>query len=432
MMFFKNSFEIPLLGMQSYEKIAKILRTDKDNIRHVEDKLGALTGKKGVMDKIVEDNNVMIDNRLSALGLRRDSRAKEIYDALIRRIETDNYLLFEALSRPIITEMASSNHVLEIAKEIAKSPKGFFIKKEKAVELLENQPPKNIIEALGYKDVKELIKKEDIFGIYSALRFLEDQDWLNNVFFKQYENLTPDDFEEREIVVKTLDYKWAAAAESFVKRKHHNISHLKEMGVVFIIPVTLGISGELLRTFALVLHYLNEIPFYSDLFKTFATTDKKNFSKNLISLLRGDVFDEIAPKTDKLRWLVVQRYLAKDDENDWRLFMPHINPEALHWERMERMLAQTTDILDGFSVNLAFWQNLNWVGDFFKSDTGIDVLVSFNLVDTVMSLIKEKELIKYLYHHEESLWNKIFIEYFSVEKMEELIKKNIVRGWFEV
>ena len=420
--------------MQSYEKIARILRTDKDNIKNIEDRLGALTGKKDVMDKIVEDNDLMIDNRLNALGLNRDSKAKEIYDALIRRIETDNYLLFEALSRPIITEMASSNHVLETAKEIAKSPKGFFLKKEKAVKLLESQPPKTIIEALGYKDVKELINKEDIFGIYSALRFLEDKDWLNNVFFKQYENLTPDDFEEREIIVKTLDYKWASAAESFVKRKHHNISHLKEMGVVFVIPVTLGISGELLRTFALVLHYLNEIPFYSDLFRIFAETDRENFSKNLIALLRGDVFDGRlpSPAADKSQWLVIQRYLAKDDENDWRLFFPHINPEALHWERMERMLAQTTDILDGFAVNLAFWQNLNWVGDFFKSDTGIDVLVGFNLVDTVMSLVKEKELVKYLYHHEESLWNKIFIEYFSVEKLEECAKKNIIRGWFEV
>ncbi|MEK7635699.1 MAG: hypothetical protein AAB405_01255 [Patescibacteria group bacterium] len=420
--------------MQSYEKIARILRTDKDNIRNIEERLGVLTGKKGVMDKIAEDNEQMIDNRLDAMGLNRQSAAKEVYDTLIKRIEADNYLLFEALSRPIITEMASSNHVLGVAKEIAKCPKGFFIKKEKAVELLESQPPKTIIEALGYKDVKELINKEDIFGIYSALRFLEDKDWLNNIFFKQYENLTPDDFEEREIIVKTLDYKWASAAQSFVKKKHHNISHLKEMGVVFVIPVTLGISGELLRTFALVLHYLNEVPFYSSLFKMFAESDRDNFSNNLISLLRGDVFDgQLSPSTtDKSQWLVIQRYLAKDDENDWRLFFPHINPEALHWERMERMLAQTTDILDGFAVNLAFWQNLNWVGDYFKSDTGIDILVSFNLVDTVMSLVKEKEMVKYLYHHEESLWNKIFIEYFGVEKLEEYAKKNIIKGWFEL
>ena len=48
---------------------------------------------------------------------------------------------------------------------------------------------------------------------------------------------------------------------SVCKEKYHNISHLKEMGVVFVIPITLGISGELMRMFILILHYLNEVPF---------------------------------------------------------------------------------------------------------------------------------------------------------------------------
>ncbi len=81
---------------------------------------------------------------------------------------------------------------------------------------------------------------------------------------------------------------------------------------------------------------------------------------------------------------------------------------------------------------MAFWQNLNWVGDYFKSETGVDILVSFNLVDTAMALVKEKESIKYLYHHQEALWNKIFSEYFGEGKMEEMMKKNIIRGYLKV
>ncbi|KKR89120.1 MAG: Glycosidase related protein [Candidatus Wolfebacteria bacterium GW2011_GWA2_42_10] len=421
--------------MKSYEKIARILRTDRDNIRIIEERLAAVTGKKDVMDKIIEGNETMITDRLNLLGLAKTSSAKEIYDALISKIEADDNLLFEALGRPIITEMASSNYVLNVAKEIAGLPKGFFLKKEKAVKLLKNQPPQNIISSLGYKNVDELVEKEDIFGIFSAIRFLEDADWLNDVFFKQYETLKPSDFEEREIILKTLDQKWAVAAESFVRKKYHNISHLKEMGIIFVIPVVLGISGELLRMFSLVLHYLNEIPFYSSLFKKFAANEE-TFADNLISLLRGDVIDRQPPSPaggdQKSQWLIVQRYLGKDDINDWRLSFPHLNPEALHWERMERMLSRAGDLLDGFAVDLAFWQNLNWVGDYFKDETGIEVLVSFNLVDTVMSLVMEKELVKYFYHHQESLWNRIFIEYFGEEKMEETIKENIIKGWFEI
>lgn len=420
--------------MQSYQKIAQILRTDKDNIRLIDERLSAVTGRKNVIEKIVEENEAMIKNRLDVLGLGKDVSAREIYNSLIHKINYDNDLLAKGLEINVMDIKDCFSHcerALKAAKEVSGSPKGFFLKKEKAVELLRNKPPQKIIRSLGYKNIDEVLAKEDIFEIFSALRFLEDPQWLNEIFFKQYENLKPDDFEEREIILKTLDKKWVVAAEAFVKKKYHNISHLKEMGVVFVIPITLGISGELMRMFILILHYLNEVPFYSDLFKRFAR-DEKTFVSNIISLLRGDVIDERLQKSDKSRWLVIQRYLAKDDENDWRLFEPHLNPEALHWERAERMLVRTGDLFDGFSRDLCFWENLNWVGDYFKSDTGIDVLASFNLIDTTMSLVKEKEMIKYLYHHQESLWNKIFSEYFSEAEMEEKMKENIIKGYFEI
>jgi hypothetical protein len=53
-------------------------------------------------------------------------------------------------------------------------------------------------------------------------------------------------------------------------------------------------------------------------------------------------------------------------------------------------------------------------------------------VDTVMSLVKEKELSKYLYHQEEALWNRIFTGYFSEDELEKFTKKYIIQGWFEV
>ena len=143
-----------------------------------------------------------------------------------------------------------------------------------------------------------MLGKEDIFEIYSSLRFVEGSDWLNSVFFKQYENLKPSDFEEREIVTRALPEKWAILAQDFIRKKHHNISHLKELGVIYVIPLALDISGETMRNFSLILHYFNEIPFYSSLFKQFSN-EGKNFVENLISLLRGDVIDRQLPVSKK-------------------------------------------------------------------------------------------------------------------------------------
>jgi len=417
--------------MIATERIAKILRADRGFLEKIDRHLSIITGKTGVMGKILKENDNLVKGHLLKLGVAEDATAKEVYDALISKIEADNHLIFEALGQPCLTAKSDCTRVLEVVKKVAGVNHGFFLRKEKAIEFLNNQPPLKVMKCLGYGSVGEMLEKEDLFEIYSALRFVEGNEWLNDVFFKQYENLKPGDFEKREIVVRALPEKWAAIAAPFVERKWHNISHLKEMGVVFVIPVSLGISGELLRMIGLVFHYLHEIPFYSELFLK-SVEFPETFAANIISFLRGDILDRRLQEGEKTLWLVVQRYLAKDDENDWRLFAPHINPEAIHWVKAGEDVLRLGEALDGKSVDLSFWAGLDWAGDYFKDEIGNDTLVSFNLVDTVMSLVKEKDMIKYLYHHEEALWNQIFAEYFSFDELEKFAKEYLLQGYFEI
>ena len=415
------------MGNSSYqEKIARILRVEKQAIMDLERDLNRITGKSNFLYSLAEENERLIDDSLDGLGLGRNSMALDVYDALISKVESDDLRIFQMLKNPQLSEPKDCQRVVDLAKDICPKRKGFFLKKELAEGFLKAEPPQKTMKALGYSSVEALLAKEDLLEVYSSLRFLEDSEWLNNRFFKQYQNLKASDFEEREIEVKVLGPKWKEAAEKFVQKKYHNISHLKELGVIFVIPIALKVSGEILRTLSLIAHYFNEVYFYSDLIKKFSENNSKEFPKNFLSLLRGDVLNKLpAPSSDERRsFLNIQRYLAKDDENDRRLFLPHINPEAFHWDRAEDNLAK----IEG----LEFWKNLDWIGDFFKIETGGEILVSFNLVDTVMSLVKEKEMVKYLYHHQEALWNKIFVSYFGQEKFEELIKDSLVKGWFEM
>lgn len=416
---------------EAADKLSRIVRSDKHVLYKIEDHLSALLKKKNVLEGIVIENEEKIKDRLLQLGVARDASAKEVYDALISKIEADDHKVFKALGSPRLDLHEDCVRVLSVAKEASGVGAGFFMKKEKAAEFLRKEPPKAVMAYLRYDSVEEMLAKEDIFELYAALRFIEGSEWLNSIFFKQYENLTPEDFEERELTIRSLPEKWNGAAEKFVRKKWHNISHLKELGVVFVIPMVLGISGELLRMLSLVFHYFHEVPFYSDMFRRIAHVPK-TFAANLISLLRGDTIERRLPDGDKTMWLVVQRYLAKDDENDWRLSVPRINPEAMHWLKAEEDLVKMSRITDGFEKELAFWTDLDWVGDYFKDEVGNDVLVSFNLVDTVMSLVKEKELIKYMYHHEEAMWNKIFMEYFNREELEEFSKEYLLQGYFEI
>lgn len=421
----------------SQEKIAKILRVSKQMIADLEAAMERATGKVGVIARIVEENDALVRNRLEQLGLSgKDSKAVEVFDALTSKVEADDLKVFEAAGVFSLRLETTAQKICDFVTSITPPGEGYFLKLDKAAELLKAEPPKKILAALGYASVSEMLAREDIREVYSALRFLEDPAWLNDIFFKQYEQLTLKDFEWRKIHLQALHQKWAAAAEKFVAKKYHNVSHLKELGVIFVIPIFLGISGETLRLVSLLNHYLHEVAYYASLFEGFMKKSEEKFATHLISALRGDVIARRLPsftaEAERPRWLIVQRYLAKDDENDWRLFEPHINPEALHWQRAENDMLSIANVVRGFHNGLDFWGGLGWAGDYFPTETGVPVLVSFNIVDTVMALVKEKELIKYLYHQQEAMWNKIFTSYFSEGELEDWSKRYIIQGWFEV
>jgi len=412
------------------EKIAKILRTDRDTVEKLVQKAERMTGKERVLERILEANEVLIKDRLQLKELGKSISAEEIYSALMEKIREDDLQLFKALGKPSFMLKEDVDRVLEKIKELVPSLEGVFLKKEKAVEFLKAAPPAKVINYLGYRDVNELISREDVFEIFAAMRLFEDSRWFNDVFLKQYDNLKPSDFEQRKIEIRSMPQKWVGIAQSFLKKKYQNISHLKELGYIFVVPIELGMLGEVTRMFSLALHYFYEIKFHSDLFEKFAKED--NFGKNISSVLKVEIIDKRLPETDKLRFLIIPRYLARYDENDWRLSEPHISPEALYWTKAEAALANVNKVFKDVYVNFIFWQELDWVGDYFKTPTGIEVLVSFNLVDAVMALIREKELEKYLFHHQESLWNKIFVDYFGEDKLEEVIKDNFTKGYVEL
>ncbi|OHB18020.1 MAG: hypothetical protein A2913_00460 [Parcubacteria group bacterium RIFCSPLOWO2_01_FULL_40_65] len=414
-----------------FNRLAKILRVQPELLLNLEQKMASITGQEGVIEKIAEENDLLVNRTLDEIGLSKASGAQEVRQALQSRLIHLDKELFQILDKPDLSKISKvCGKLCEASISLVNQQMGFFIKRDRAVELLSENPPKNLLEFFGYANVEELIAKESFESVFAALRFTQTTEWMHNFFDTAYNNLGPDDFEEKAIRLKVLEEKWLKVAEKFLEKKYHNVSHLKELGIIFIIPLKLDTPGEITRIFTLILHYLNEVPFYSKLFRKFIS--EENFSEKLKSLLRGDVLDKSKAESlkSKADWLIIQRYLAKDDENDSRLFMPHINPEAEHWFKAEESLAKLPmKAEDTKGLNFGFWKGLDFVGDFLKNDGG-EELVSFDLIDVVMTLV-QKEKIKYLYHQQEALWNKIFIEYLGRNKMNELIEQNVIKGYIE-
>ncbi len=423
----------------AYEKLAKILRTKPEVLLDLEQKMNAISGKSGVIDKIISENDIIVERTLNELGIQPDQRtAENIYNILIGHLSNFDRYLYNFLGKPRIEELSRNGGKLcQVALKLNDPKNGFFIKKERGIKMLEKFPPDNILNFFGYTTVTELFKFQDFNSIFCSLRFAQSTEWMHKFFDEAYADLSASDFEEREVEMKVLEPQWLNVAEQFLQKKYHNVSHLKEFGIIFIIPLQLDSPGETLRLFTLLLHYLNEVPFYSKLFKKFST--EPDFTTKLKSLLRGDVPEEPTPQSGNLTLRIVQRYLAKDDENDFRLSEPHINPEAEHWFKAEQDLAKLQTLPELIQYqnqpdvigNYGYWQGLDFVGDFFKNIKGSEQLVSFDLIDLVMSLVKKGE-IKYLYHQEEALWNKIFIEYLGRDKINQLVEENIINGFIKL
>lgn len=418
--------------LEPYKKVAAMLRTTPDTLYEMDQRMSKFTAQDGVIEAIADQNNILVERMLNQVGLNRNASAETVYTTLIRNLIHMDQHLFEVLDRPDLSKMDHAcGKMCETALKLYTPPKGLFIKKERVAQLLEKYPPDNMLKHFGYASVKELLDKEGFSSVVSALRFTQSTEWMHKFFDVSYADLKPEDFEEREVELKILETKWLDVAEKFLEKKYHNISHLKEYGIIFIIPLPIDTPGETLRMFTLILHYLHEVPFYSGLFRKFIKDP--DFITKLQSLLRGDVPENRIEIGTKPVWRIIQRYLAKDDEMDFRLSEPHVNPEAEHWLKVSEDLVRLGRIMGPSEekMELEHWTSLDHAGDFFKDEQGKEQLVSFDLIDLIMSLVKKGQ-VKYLYHQQEALWNKIFSEYLGRERMNQLIEENIITGFIEL
>ncbi len=406
--------------MEPCSVLARILGVEARTLEELDNKMSQSTGRSGVLQKVCRENQKTINFVLDKLN-SKETGAAHVKSVLRKIIYTHEGELLKFLE--IVEGKNQFEKAAALARKIANIPKGFFLKKDRAQVILKQRKPENLLKYLKLSTVEEAISKYDVSELFSALRFVESDQWMHQTFDESYSRFTPADFEEREVEARVLGSEWRDISKKFVAKKNHNLSHLKEFGVIFLNPVSEDIPGKFLRDFALFLHYFHEISFYSKLFRKYASGD--DFSDKLKSLLRGDV-----PEVYKMlpgEWLIVQRYLYKEDPNDPRLYIPRVNPESIHWMRGERDL--TLFKAEEARFDLSLWHDLDWVGGIFNH--GAEEVVSFDLEDNAMSLVSfmEGKNQSFNYHQREAMWTKLFFTYVGGEEnAEKLIIENFDKG----
>ena len=415
------------------KKLAELLRTSEDVILKLEKRMKKISKKNNVISKIVKNNDFQVRKRLIELGFGKkekpfNANAEDVYKALIEKAEKDNKILLKYFYKPDFSKIAGCRSLINAANELAGNLVGFYLKEETAKKLLKLNYPRKIMQSLGYgNDIDKMLEKEDLFEIFAALRFIEDGRWLNDVFFKPYKDLKKEDFEEREIKVMAMSEKWKGIGKEFLGKKLHHMSHLKELGLVFIIPVEKQVKGEILYLFFMTLHYIYETDWHSRLFKSYSQDN--NFMDKVINALKVKVTSDPLPSGEKVSWRMLSKYLAKHDINDPRLADPHINSEAWHYTKAAEIIQKFTK---RFEVpGLDFWDELNEVANYFPINNSKEkALISFDLFDNGISLLQKTDFkSRYFYHQQEALWNKIFIEYMGENELDKIMMENLNKGF---
>ncbi len=404
-----------------YGKLAEILNTPEERLNALEEEMKK-AGFEPALERVERENQELIDRVFGDIGVESKT-AEGVRETLFGQIRIHEKELYRYLG--ISPENFDFEKIARAAEIMTTEDSGYFLKKEYAEEILRTRPPEDTMRYLGYSKVDEMLAKEDVGDVFSALRFTETDEWMHKTFDEAYAKFTPDDFEERKIELRVLGPQWKDVAEKYVAKKHHNVSHLKEFGILFLNPIAEAEEGKFLRDFALLLHYFHEIAFYSKLFRRYA--DSPDFSQRFISLLRGDV-----PERDIAlpgEWLIVQKYLWKTNPEDSRLYTPHVNPEANHWGKALKDMIVFGE--NHKASGLEFWDELWAVAGIFENDRGERERISFELEDNAMGVASASDGKNetFSYHQHEALWNKIFAEYVGgYDTLEQYILDHMEKG----
>ena len=375
------------------------------SVRQLED----ITHNNGADIRLTAEIVGQVQLKTKELGLDpKDTTGKELYYALIEKVRKNDEHLIEVIGGQKNDTPKTLMPLMKMAAENVKlNKKCWVLKKSVAKEFLKKTPPPTIMKLLGYKSIDSLLKNENIFEIYGALRFAEGAEWLNN-FDSQYKTIKPSDFEQRDIeIIEMPAERWADITKDFIHKKRHNITHLKELGVILMLPITVeSLPGITITVMPLLFHYINEIRLYSSFFKLQQV--KPDFAQIVIDTLIADPGDTAVMAGQKIHWRVIQRYFGKlEDEYHPEIFEPHVQPEDLHWRKAEHILFE-------LDPELGWWRDLDYVAVMHQGRP-----VSLNLLDVAVSYSNQTPYNeRAIYHFRESLWNEVFARYMGNKVLE--------------
>jgi hypothetical protein len=393
--------------------LSELLAAEEPMFTMAIQQLEQVSGNTSVDVRLTAEIVGKVHMKIRALGLDpSDTTGPELYRALVNLLKQHD----EFLARRIGIE--DPHDADEVLRRIAEAVpalniprKAWVMKPAVAKRLIKQTPPKRVMKQLGYRSIDSMIKREPVHELYAAMRFLETKEWLDK-FIDKYNALKPSDFENRQIELVRMGVdKWGESAMDFVHTNRQNITHLKELGIIALLPLPIKrMSGLTIVTLPLILHYINEIRVYATFFKSQQT--RSDFAKIIIETLVADPGKHVSVAGHHIHWRVIHRHLGSKDATIADLFEPHVEPDDLIWRKAEETLFRLEPALH-------FWFDMEYVGVEFDGRP-----ISFNLMDVAISYVNNLPYGSQAVHHmRQNIWNEIYLRYVREQAIERQVAR---------
>jgi hypothetical protein len=383
--------------------------------------LERLSGHASVDVQLIADIAQRVRMKLKELGLDpEDTTDKELYHALQGLIKLHDEYLTKAIGCKPESDLETQLKAIKKKLDTLDIPKLCWVMKQSvAKKILKAHPPKKVMKYLSYKSIDSMIKRESIVELYAACRFIETPAWQEK-FIKSYKKLMPSDFELRDVKVLVLKKdRWSNATGPYVKATHSNITHLKELGAVVILPMDIDhLRGAVISILALAIYYIGEIRSYSAFFKLHQV--RPDFSEVIVDTLLKDPPTKAKLGNTALHWRIIQRHFGSTEHIQAELFEPHVQVEDLFWRKAEEVLYK-------IEPALKFWEHLDYVGSFHT-----ETPVSLNMMDNAINYCNGFSFeSRTSTHLRQSLVNEMYLRYVRQPSVESAILDQLNNDLFE-
>lgn len=391
--------------------LSELLEAPEPVFSHAIRELEAASGDKGVDIRLSNELEQKAKLKSRELGLDPvDSTPKELYHSLQMLVAKHDNFLAKSMGVKDPADVEAILHRIQLMiDKLNFNRAAWVLKPAVARRLLKAQPPKRVMKQLGYRSVDSMLKRENIIELFVGARVTESPDWLNRLV-KSYRRLEPSDFETRDIeILRLSNDKWGKATHDYVTSKRANVTHLKELGVVAILPLPLErLKGLTLTILLLVLHYIDEIRSYSTFFKLRQV--KPDFAGTLVQTILHDPANAATVVGRPIHWRTVRRHFGRPEIHHPDIFQPHLQAEDLSWSSSESTLYK-------LEPALKFWEGLEYTGTISKARP-----VSFNLLDNAISYCNDLDYThQSIYHFQTNLWNELMARYLGEKPLEAVV-----------